>query len=60
MPMYHSESADPDPLHLSFMTTRGAAETTALRANIESQLNRLLSQLQDLEDMRSVMTPLPL
>lgn len=31
---------------------RGNAETLRLKANIEDQLDRLLTQLQDLEDMR--------
>jgi hypothetical protein len=32
--------------------TRGRAETASLKKNIEEQLNRLLAQLQDLEDMK--------
>jgi hypothetical protein len=35
------------------MSTRGNAENARLRANIEDQMNRLLTQLQDLEDMKS-------
>lgn len=33
--------------------SRGNAETAALQQNVEDQLNRLLSQLQDLEEMRA-------
>ena len=33
-------------------TGRGNVETLRLKANIEGQLDRLLTQLQDLEDMR--------
>ena len=33
-------------------TGRGNTETLRLKANIEDQLNRLLTQLQDLEDNR--------
>ena len=32
--------------------TRGKAETAGLKKNIEEQLNRLLAQLQDLEDSK--------
>jgi hypothetical protein len=32
----------------------GTKETDKLRANIESQLNRLLAQLQDLDDLKDV------
>jgi len=32
------------------MTSRGAQETQKLKANVQDQLNRLLSQLKDLED----------
>lgn len=32
----------------------GSKETEKLRANIESQLNRLLAQLQDLDDLKDV------
>jgi hypothetical protein len=35
---------------------RGNAETQRLKANIEDQLNRLLTQLQDLEDMQDDFT----
>eukprot|EP00616_Rhizochromulina_sp_CCMP1243_P017361 CAMPEP_0118984878 /NCGR_PEP_ID=MMETSP1173-20130426/38681_1 /TAXON_ID=1034831 /ORGANISM="Rhizochromulina marina cf, Strain CCMP1243" /LENGTH=161 /DNA_ID=CAMNT_0006935559 /DNA_START=15 /DNA_END=496 /DNA_ORIENTATION=- len=38
------------------MSSRGDAETAALRSNVEGQLNRLLTQLQDLEDMRDELT----
>jgi len=38
---------------MSLTNTRGRAETGALRKNIEEQLNRLLSQLQDLEEMKA-------
>jgi hypothetical protein len=34
------------------MVSRGEAETARLRANIEAQLNRLLTQMQDLEELR--------
>lgn len=34
------------------MASRGDLETTKLKANIEDQLNRLLTQLSDLEEMR--------
>jgi hypothetical protein len=34
------------------MAGRGTSETAKLRENIEGQLNRLLTQLQDLEEMR--------
>ena len=33
-------------------TVRGNSETLRLKSNIEDQLNRLLTQLQDLEDNR--------
>lgn len=33
--------------------TRGKAETAGLKKNIEEQLNRLLAQLQDLEDSKA-------
>jgi hypothetical protein len=35
------------------MAGRGFSETAKLRENIEGQLNRLLTQLQDLEEMKS-------
>ncbi|EFA86633.1 leucine zipper containing protein [Heterostelium album PN500] len=35
------------------MASRGQSETSRLKANIEEQLNRLLSQLQDLEELRA-------
>lgn len=35
------------------MASRGTAETAKLRENIESQLTRLLTQLQDLEELRA-------
>ena len=34
------------------MANRGQAETEKLRSNIEDQLNRLLSQLEDLEELK--------
>ncbi|EGG22527.1 Zinc finger protein [Cavenderia fasciculata] len=34
------------------MASRGQSETSKLKTNIEEQLNRLLSQLQDLEELR--------
>ncbi|KAF2072666.1 hypothetical protein CYY_006026 [Polysphondylium violaceum] len=34
------------------MASRGQNETSKLKSNIEEQLNRLLSQLQDLEELR--------
>ena len=34
------------------MNSRGKSETEALKANIEAQLNRLVTQLQDLEDLK--------
>lgn len=34
------------------MVSRGEAETVRLRANIEAQLNRLLTQMNDLEELR--------
>ena len=37
------------------MSRRGDVETNQLRANIENQLNRLVTQLQDIEDMKSEM-----
>jgi hypothetical protein len=36
---------------------RGSHETQRLKANIEDQLNRLLTQLQDLEDNRDDFEP---
>eukprot|EP01133_Synstelium_polycarpum_P019803 gene19803-23718_t len=35
------------------MASRGQTETSRLKANIEEQLNRLLSQLQDLDELRA-------
>lgn len=35
------------------MASKGVNETAKLRSNIEEQLNRLLAQLQDLEDLRA-------
>eukprot|EP00002_Diphylleia_rotans_P011717 TRINITY_DN2307_c0_g1_i1.p1 TRINITY_DN2307_c0_g1~~TRINITY_DN2307_c0_g1_i1.p1 ORF type:complete len:194 (-),score=69.78 TRINITY_DN2307_c0_g1_i1:139-720(-) len=37
------------------MSSRGKAETEKLRTNLQDQLNRLLAQLQDLEEMKSEM-----
>ena len=37
----------------SSSTSRGDTETTSLRKNVESQLERLLTQLSDLEDMKA-------
>jgi hypothetical protein len=34
------------------MSNRGQAETAQLKSNVEDQLNRLLSQLEDLEELR--------
>lgn len=34
------------------MTTYGKAETEKLKENLENQLDRLMEQLQDLEDSR--------
>jgi len=34
------------------MANRGQAETEKLRSNVEDQLNRLLSQLEDLEELK--------
>eukprot|EP01111_Echinosteliopsis_oligospora_P010960 TRINITY_DN349_c0_g1_i1.p1 TRINITY_DN349_c0_g1~~TRINITY_DN349_c0_g1_i1.p1 ORF type:complete len:210 (+),score=66.89 TRINITY_DN349_c0_g1_i1:53-631(+) len=34
------------------MASRGVSETAKLKANVESQLNRLIAQLQDLEELR--------
>eukprot|EP01112_Ceratiomyxa_fruticulosa_P021933 TRINITY_DN788_c0_g1_i1.p1 TRINITY_DN788_c0_g1~~TRINITY_DN788_c0_g1_i1.p1 ORF type:complete len:485 (-),score=142.16 TRINITY_DN788_c0_g1_i1:126-1388(-) len=34
------------------MASRGQSETAKLRTNVEDQLNRLLAQLQDLEELR--------
>eukprot|EP01117_Protostelium_nocturnum_P002657 TRINITY_DN1345_c0_g1_i1.p1 TRINITY_DN1345_c0_g1~~TRINITY_DN1345_c0_g1_i1.p1 ORF type:complete len:204 (-),score=91.67 TRINITY_DN1345_c0_g1_i1:46-621(-) len=34
------------------MASRGSAETTKLQANIEEQLNRLLTQLKDIEEFK--------
>ena len=34
------------------MSSRGENETSSLRKNIEDQLNRLLTQLADLEEMK--------
>jgi hypothetical protein len=34
------------------MASRGDSETVRLKQNIEDQLKRLLTQLQDLEDMQ--------
>lgn len=33
-------------------SNRGKAETEKLRSNVEDQLNRLLSQLEDLEELK--------
>lgn len=38
------------------MTSHGTAETQKLIENLESQLERLVSQLQDLEECRYVST----
>jgi hypothetical protein len=38
------------------MVSRGQAETDKLRQNIENQLNRLLTQLNDLEELREELT----
>jgi len=37
------------------MTSRGKAETSKLMSNIQDQLNRLVTQLQDLEDLKGEM-----
>jgi uncharacterized membrane protein YgaE (UPF0421/DUF939 family) len=37
------------------MASRGKDETVKLRANIQDQLNRLITQLQDLEELREEM-----
>ena len=34
------------------MSSRGESETSSLKKNIEDQLNRLLTQLADLEEMK--------
>ena len=34
------------------MASRGQAESELLRSNVEDQLNRLLSQLEDLEELK--------
>jgi len=39
------------------MASRGTAETAKLRGNIESQLTRLLTQLQDLEELKAELDP---
>lgn len=39
------------------MASRGTAETAKLRENIESQLTRLLTQLQDLEELKAELDP---
>lgn len=36
------------------MTSRGQAETSQLRSNLEDQLDRLVAQLADLEECKSV------
>lgn len=38
-------------------SARGDSETTQLRNNIQSQLNRLLTQLRDLEELKDDMDP---
>lgn len=35
------------------MASRGTSETSKLQSNLQEQLNRLLDQLQDLEECRS-------
>ena len=40
--------------------SRGNVETTQLREFVETQLNRLLAQLQDLEDLKDVLPHCPL
>lgn len=37
--------------------SRGNEETKKLKANVEDQLNRLLTQLQDLEDLKDELDP---
>ena len=37
----------------------GSKETENLRTNVENQLNRLLAQLQDLDDLQDVCHPPP-
>lgn len=39
------------------MASRGTAETAKLRGNIEAQLTRLLTQLQDLEELKAELDP---
>jgi hypothetical protein len=39
------------------MASRGKDETAKLRTNIQDQLNRLITQLQDLEELREEMEP---
>lgn len=39
------------------MASRGATETSKLQANVEEQLNRLLSQLKDIEEMKGDLSP---
>jgi len=39
------------------MASRGKQETAKLQANIQDQLNRLITQLQDLEEMREELEP---
>lgn len=40
------------------MSTRGKHETDMLKANIDDQLNRLLTQLEDLEELKDGATNL--
>ena len=42
------------PVKLTAMASRGASETSKLKQNIEEQLDRLMQQLSDLEEFKSV------